>query len=168
MVQSIIMSKQPILIAPPDRVAVSFPLPVAMQAILYFQSLYRIPSALLRVSAWVLGLRYKVRGLENVDNTRGAVVLINHQSGLDLYGILTSFIAIFHPQKIGDCLYRSWRGRCRLGSSALQNVNGSIYLVVQFVGEISPFVCLRIAQRCEPWILVRMVMGSIPAWNATC
>lgn len=44
-----------------------------------------IPAALLRFSARMLGIRWKVRGLENVDNSRGAVVLINHQSGLDLY-----------------------------------------------------------------------------------
>ncbi|KAG7304091.1 hypothetical protein JYU34_011022 [Plutella xylostella] len=44
-----------------------------------------IPAALLRLSARVLGIRWTVRGLEHVDNSRGAVVLINHQSGLDLY-----------------------------------------------------------------------------------
>ncbi|CAG9783115.1 unnamed protein product [Diatraea saccharalis] len=44
-----------------------------------------IPAALLRWTARSLGIRWTVRGLENIDNTRGAVVLINHQSGLDLY-----------------------------------------------------------------------------------
>ncbi|KAG6447589.1 hypothetical protein O3G_MSEX005047 [Manduca sexta] len=44
-----------------------------------------IPAALLRISARMLGLRWKVRGLENVDNSRGAVILLNHQSALDLY-----------------------------------------------------------------------------------
>ncbi|XP_050665444.1 1-acyl-sn-glycerol-3-phosphate acyltransferase alpha-like [Leptidea sinapis] len=44
-----------------------------------------IPAALLRVSARLLGLRWTVRGIENVDDTRGAVILLNHQSGLDLY-----------------------------------------------------------------------------------
>ncbi|XP_075986576.1 1-Acylglycerol-3-phosphate O-acyltransferase 2 [Anticarsia gemmatalis] len=46
-----------------------------------------IPSALLRAFARVLGLRWTVRGLENVDNSRGAVILLNHQSGLDLYAL---------------------------------------------------------------------------------
>ncbi|CAH0405875.1 unnamed protein product [Chilo suppressalis] len=44
-----------------------------------------IPAALLRVVVRCLGVRSTVRGLENVDNSRGAVVLLNHQSGLDLY-----------------------------------------------------------------------------------
>ncbi|KAM3966629.1 1-acylglycerol-3-phosphate O-acyltransferase 2 [Aphomia sociella] len=44
-----------------------------------------IPAALLRFTARALGIRWTVRGLENVDNTRGSVVLLNHQSGLDLY-----------------------------------------------------------------------------------
>ncbi|XP_059049283.1 1-acyl-sn-glycerol-3-phosphate acyltransferase alpha [Achroia grisella] len=44
-----------------------------------------IPAALLKMSSWILGIRWKVRGLENVDNSRGAVVLLNHQSGVDLY-----------------------------------------------------------------------------------
>lgn len=44
-----------------------------------------IPAALLRLSARMLGIRWEVRGLENVDNSRGAVILLNHQSALDLY-----------------------------------------------------------------------------------
>ncbi|XP_041974167.1 1-acyl-sn-glycerol-3-phosphate acyltransferase alpha [Aricia agestis] len=44
-----------------------------------------IPAALLRFTARVLGLRWTVRGMENVDDSRGAVVLLNHQSSLDLY-----------------------------------------------------------------------------------
>ncbi|XP_049887206.1 1-acyl-sn-glycerol-3-phosphate acyltransferase alpha isoform X2 [Pectinophora gossypiella] len=44
-----------------------------------------IPAALLRVTSRMLGMRWTVRGLENVDNSRGAVILLNHQSGLDLY-----------------------------------------------------------------------------------
>lgn len=44
-----------------------------------------IPAALLRLSARMMGIRWTVRGLENVDNSRGAVVLLNHQTGLDLY-----------------------------------------------------------------------------------
>lgn len=44
-----------------------------------------LPAALLRISARMLGIRWQVRGLENVDNSRGAVVLLNHQTGLDLY-----------------------------------------------------------------------------------
>lgn len=47
---------------------------------------YRIPAALLRISARMLGIRWSVRGLQNVDNSRGAVVLLNHQTSLDLYG----------------------------------------------------------------------------------
>ncbi|XP_072936229.1 putative 1-acyl-sn-glycerol-3-phosphate acyltransferase acl-2 [Epargyreus clarus] len=44
-----------------------------------------LPAALLRVSARALGIRWTVRGLENVDDSRGAVILLNHQSSLDLY-----------------------------------------------------------------------------------
>lgn len=44
-----------------------------------------IPAASLRVWARIFGLRWKVRGLENVDNSRGAVVLLNHQSSIDLF-----------------------------------------------------------------------------------
>lgn len=44
-----------------------------------------IPAALLRLTARILGIRFTVRGLENVDNSRGAVILLNHQSGIDLY-----------------------------------------------------------------------------------
>ncbi|KAJ8734690.1 hypothetical protein PYW08_013940 [Mythimna loreyi] len=46
-----------------------------------------IPAFFLRCFARILGLRWKVRGLENVDNSRGAVVLLNHQSALDLYAL---------------------------------------------------------------------------------
>ncbi|KAL4706844.1 hypothetical protein ACJJTC_010078 [Scirpophaga incertulas] len=44
-----------------------------------------LPALLLRVTARTLGIRWTVRGLHNVDNSKGAVVLLNHQSGLDLY-----------------------------------------------------------------------------------
>ncbi|XP_063633261.1 1-acyl-sn-glycerol-3-phosphate acyltransferase alpha [Cydia splendana] len=45
-----------------------------------------IPAALLRWTArLLLGIRFEVRGLENIDNSRGTVVLLNHQSCLDLY-----------------------------------------------------------------------------------
>ncbi|XP_073942443.1 1-Acylglycerol-3-phosphate O-acyltransferase 2 isoform X2 [Choristoneura fumiferana] len=44
-----------------------------------------LPAALLRYSARLLGMRFTVRGLENVDNSRGTVVLLNHQSCLDLF-----------------------------------------------------------------------------------
>ncbi|XP_047514245.1 1-acyl-sn-glycerol-3-phosphate acyltransferase alpha [Pieris napi] len=44
-----------------------------------------IPAALLRMTARMLGIRWTVRGTENVDDSRGAVVLLNHQSSLDLY-----------------------------------------------------------------------------------
>ncbi|XP_046968535.1 1-acyl-sn-glycerol-3-phosphate acyltransferase alpha-like [Vanessa cardui] len=44
-----------------------------------------IPACLLRITARVLGIRWTVRGLENVDDSRGAVVLLNHQSCIDLY-----------------------------------------------------------------------------------
>ncbi|CAH2269263.1 jg6662, partial [Pararge aegeria aegeria] len=44
-----------------------------------------IPAAFLRLTARMLGIRWTVRGLENVDDSRGAVVLLNHQSSLDLY-----------------------------------------------------------------------------------
>ncbi|XP_045761575.1 1-acyl-sn-glycerol-3-phosphate acyltransferase alpha-like [Maniola jurtina] len=44
-----------------------------------------IPAAFLRLTARLLGIRWTVRGLENVDDSRGAVVLLNHQSCIDLY-----------------------------------------------------------------------------------
>ncbi|XP_026323352.1 1-acyl-sn-glycerol-3-phosphate acyltransferase alpha-like [Hyposmocoma kahamanoa] len=44
-----------------------------------------IPAALLRLTSRMLGIRWIVRGLENVDNSRGVVVLLNHQTSLDLY-----------------------------------------------------------------------------------
>ncbi|CAG9575689.1 unnamed protein product [Danaus chrysippus] len=44
-----------------------------------------IPAYFLRLTARFLGIRWTVRGLENVDDSRGAVVLLNHQSSLDLY-----------------------------------------------------------------------------------
>lgn len=44
-----------------------------------------LPAMLLRITARFLGIKWTVRGLEHVDNSRGAVVLLNHQSGLDLY-----------------------------------------------------------------------------------
>ncbi|XP_072398013.1 1-acyl-sn-glycerol-3-phosphate acyltransferase alpha-like [Diabrotica undecimpunctata] len=43
-----------------------------------------IPSALLRWSRKCYGLEYKVEGLENIDKDNGSVVLINHQSAIDL------------------------------------------------------------------------------------
>ncbi|CAK1599653.1 unnamed protein product [Parnassius mnemosyne] len=46
-----------------------------------------IPAALLRFSSRLLGIRWKVRGLENVDDSRGAVVLLNHQSSIDLFAL---------------------------------------------------------------------------------
>lgn len=46
-----------------------------------------IPAGLLRLFARVVGVRWQVRGLENVDNNRGAVVLLNHQSAIDLYAL---------------------------------------------------------------------------------
>lgn len=33
-----------------------------------------------------MGLTYEVRGHENIDPKKGGVVLINHQSGIDLAG----------------------------------------------------------------------------------
>ncbi|CAH0722442.1 unnamed protein product, partial [Brenthis ino] len=44
-----------------------------------------LPALLLRITARFLGIKWIVRGLENVDDSRGAVVLLNHQSCLDLY-----------------------------------------------------------------------------------
>ncbi|KAK4881583.1 hypothetical protein RN001_004902 [Aquatica leii] len=43
-----------------------------------------IPAKALRMSTWILGLKYEVKGLENVIHGSGCVVLINHQSALDL------------------------------------------------------------------------------------
>lgn len=33
-----------------------------------------------------MGLTYEVRGNDNIDRKKGGVVLINHQSGIDLVG----------------------------------------------------------------------------------
>lgn len=49
----------------------------------------------------MLGIRWTVRGLENVDNSRGAVVLLNHQTGLDLYGTLCTFTSGVKKQEKG-------------------------------------------------------------------
>ncbi|KAJ2946501.1 hypothetical protein O0L34_g12549 [Tuta absoluta] len=46
-----------------------------------------IPAWFLRVTSRMLGMRWSVRGLENIDNSRGAVLLLNHQTGLDLYAL---------------------------------------------------------------------------------
>lgn len=41
----------------------------------------------------LLGVTFEVRGLENINRKKGAVVLINHQSGIDLMGeSLTSIL----------------------------------------------------------------------------
>lgn len=38
----------------------------------------------------LLGVEFELRGLENLDKQKGAVVLINHQSALDLIGNIAS------------------------------------------------------------------------------
>jgi len=43
-----------------------------------------LPAWGLRMSAWILGLKHKVEGKENIVKNSGSVVLINHQSALDL------------------------------------------------------------------------------------
>lgn len=57
---------------------------------------YRIPAYFLRLTARFLGIRWTVQGLENVDDSRGAVVLLNHQSSLDLYGKEIQFFLKCH------------------------------------------------------------------------
>lgn len=44
-----------------------------------------LPAAALRPLASMLGITWEVRGTENVDNSKGAVVVINHQTALDLF-----------------------------------------------------------------------------------
>lgn len=51
-----------------------------------FLLIYRFPAAGLRFSCKLLGLKTKVQGKENIVQNSGAVVLINHQSVLDLIG----------------------------------------------------------------------------------
>ncbi|KAK5649747.1 hypothetical protein RI129_000776 [Pyrocoelia pectoralis] len=43
-----------------------------------------IPAWALRMSSWILGLNYEIKGKENIIKDSGCVVLINHQSALDL------------------------------------------------------------------------------------
>ncbi|XP_018320801.2 1-acyl-sn-glycerol-3-phosphate acyltransferase alpha isoform X2 [Agrilus planipennis] len=43
-----------------------------------------LPAKLLRMFAWLFGLTYTVKGRENIVEDSGCVVLINHQSALDL------------------------------------------------------------------------------------
>lgn len=52
-----------------------------------FYILFRIPAWLLSKSTnKVLGVKYEVRGKENIIHDSGCIVLINHQSMLDLGG----------------------------------------------------------------------------------
>lgn len=46
----------------------------------------RIPAAGCRASCKLLGLKTEVKGKENIVKDSGCVVLINHQSALDLIG----------------------------------------------------------------------------------
>ncbi|KAI5642519.1 acyltransferase domain-containing protein [Phthorimaea operculella] len=55
-----------------------------------------IPAWFLRVTSRMLGMRWTVRGLENIDNSRGAVLLLNHQTGLDLYGNVGAVLLLNH------------------------------------------------------------------------
>ncbi|KAF5280655.1 hypothetical protein FQA39_LY05303 [Lamprigera yunnana] len=43
-----------------------------------------IPAKCLSMCTWILGLKYEVKGLENIVKGSGCVVLINHQSAIDL------------------------------------------------------------------------------------
>lgn len=56
---------------------------------------FRLPSIGCRLLLRILGVSYEVRGIENIQHERGGVVLVNHQSGIDLAGkqkFLFSFV----------------------------------------------------------------------------
>lgn len=46
----------------------------------------RMPAWGCRLLLQILGVTYEVRGLENINKSHGGVVLMNHQSGIDLAG----------------------------------------------------------------------------------
>lgn len=39
-----------------------------------------------------MGLTYEVRGHNNIDRNKGGVVIINHQSGIDLVGMKSELL----------------------------------------------------------------------------
>lgn len=49
---------------------------------------YRLPAWGARQISKILGLKWEIRGLDNIVQNSGCVVLINHQSALDLLGKL--------------------------------------------------------------------------------
>ncbi|CAG9765056.1 unnamed protein product [Ceutorhynchus assimilis] len=63
-----------------------------------------IPAAGLRMICNVLGISLKVEGHENIVQDSGCVVLINHQSCLDLVGF-TIPLMIFRPKSPKNCIF---------------------------------------------------------------
>lgn len=57
----------------------------------------RIPAKVLRILSKFMGLKYTVRGKENIVKGSGCVVLINHQSALDLIGTIVFPVVFFQP-----------------------------------------------------------------------
>lgn len=55
---------------------------------------FRLPSWGARQISKCLGLKWSVRGTENIVQDTGCVILINHQSAVDLIG--KTFLSIFH------------------------------------------------------------------------
>lgn len=59
----------------------------------------RIPALGTRLIMWLMGLTYEVRGQEHINREKGGVIVINHQSGIDLAG-KTNFIKILSSSEI--------------------------------------------------------------------
>lgn len=57
--------------------------------------IFRIPAAAVRACCKLLGITLKVEGLENIIRGTGSVVLINHQSMLDLIGKCNLYFFIY-------------------------------------------------------------------------
>lgn len=55
---------------------------------------FRWPACGCRLMLRALGVTYEMRGIENIQRDRGAVVLINHQSAIDLAG--TNALSLRH------------------------------------------------------------------------
>lgn len=54
--------------------------------IVFTTNIHRLPAWGCRLLLRALGVTYEVRGLENIQKNHGTVVVINHQSAIDLTG----------------------------------------------------------------------------------
>lgn len=61
----------------------------------YFCDTLRLPAWGCRLLLRALGVSYEIRGIENIRKNHGAVVVINHQSGIDLAGKQVLFLFFF-------------------------------------------------------------------------